>query len=187
MTNPQRLQEAPVLIIAYPRDELFLERLPFQVDLDPELVEMDRLLDDQKLILSATNDLPKSAPQAAWNGRKSTPVAVTLQGGVVRRLMDWSYRTQEREVKGNVVWRWLCHIDGHDVPDHTTWRDREALLRPATLHRLNDRLVHIAQEKRITRGRKLRVDSTVIETDIHYPTDSRLWCDSVEVLGRSLS
>jgi IS5 family transposase len=145
------------------------------------------VLDDQRLILSATNNLFQSAPQAAWNGRKSTPVVVTLRGGVVRRLMDWSYRTQEQEVKGNVVWRWFCRIDGHDVPDHTTWRDREALLRSATLKRLNDRLVHIAQEKRITRGRKLRVDSTVIETDIHYPTDSRLLCDSVEVLGRLLS
>jgi IS5 family transposase len=176
-----------MLIIAYPRDGLFLERLPFHVDLDPELVEMDRVLDDQRLILSATNDLLKSAPQAAWNGRKSTPVVVTLRGGVVRRLMDWSYRTQEREVKGNVVWRWFCRIDGHDVPDYTTWRDREALLRPATLKRLNDRVVHIAQEKRVTRGRKLRVDSTVIETDIHYPTDSRLLCDSVVVLGRLLS
>ena len=176
-----------MLIIAHPRDELFLERLPFHVDLDPELVEMDQVLDDQKLILSATNDLLKSAPQAARTGRKSTPVVVTLRGGVVRRLMDWSYRTLEKEVKGNVVWRWFCRIDGHAVPDHTTWRDREALLRPATLKRLNNRLVHIAQEKRITRGRKLRMDSTVIETDIHYPTDSRLLCDSVEVLGRLLS
>ncbi len=176
-----------MLIIAYPRDELFLERLPFHVDLDPELVEMDRVLDDQKLILAATNDLLQSAPQAAWNGRKSTPVVVTLRGGVVRRLMDWSYRTQEREVKGNGVWRWFCRIDGRAVPDHTTWRDREALLRPATLHRLNDCLVRLAHEQRITRGRKMRVDSTVIETDIHYPTDSRLLCDSVEVLGRLLS
>jgi IS5 family transposase len=187
MTNPKRPQEAPMLIIAYPRDTLFLERLPFHIDLEPDLVEMDKLLDDQKLILAATNDLLKSAPQAAWNGRKATPVVVTLRGGVVRRLMDWSYRTLEREVKGNVVWRWFCRIDGQAVPDHTTWRDREALLRPATLKRLNNRLVHIAQEKHITRGRKLRMDSTVIETDIHYPTDSGLLCDSVEVLGRLLS
>ena len=92
-----------MLIIAHPRDELFLERLPFQVDLDPELVEMDRLLDDQKLILAATNDWAQSAPQAGWNGRKSTPVVVTLRGGVARRLMDWSYRTLEKEVKGNVA------------------------------------------------------------------------------------
>src|SRR5512143_2212575 len=93
MTNPHGPQEAPMLVIAYPRDAWFL-RLPFHVELDPELVEMDRVLDDQKLALSATNDLLKSASQAAWNGRKSTPVVITLQSGVVRRLMDWSYRTQ---------------------------------------------------------------------------------------------
>jgi len=176
-----------MLIVAYPRDEFFLECLPFHVDLDPELVEMDQILDDQKLVLAATNDLLRSAPQAAWNGRPSTPVVVTLRGAVVRRLMNWSYRTLEQEVKGNVVWRWFCRIEGRAVPDHTTFRDREVLLRPTTLHRLNDRLVQIGQAQRITRGRKWRGDGSVIETDIHYPTDSRLLCDSVEVVGRLLS
>ena len=42
MTNPDRPRQAPMLIIVHPRDEWFLERLPCQVDLDPELVEMDR-------------------------------------------------------------------------------------------------------------------------------------------------
>lgn len=176
-----------MLIIAYPRDEFFLARMPFEVELAPELVEMDRVLEDQKLILAATNDVLRSAPQAAWNGRPSTPVVVTLRGAVVRRLMNWSYRTLEQEVKGNVVWRWFCRIDGHPVPDHTTFHDREVLLRPATLHHLNDRVVQIGQAQRITRGRKLRMDGTVIETNIHYPTDSWLLCDSVEVVGRLLS
>jgi hypothetical protein len=64
-----------MLIIAYLRDEQFLARVPFQFDLNPKLVEMDRLLDDPKLVLQVTNDLIRSAPQAAWNGRPSTPAA----------------------------------------------------------------------------------------------------------------
>jgi len=66
-------------------------------------------------------------------------------------------------------------------------RDREALIRPATLKRVNARLLQVAQERGVTRGEKLRTDGTVIETDIHYPTDSRLLDDSVRLLGRSLA
>lgn len=175
-----------MLIIAYPRDESFLQRAPFEVKIAPRLVELDRVLDDPKLVLMATNDLLTSAPQAAWNGRPATPVVVTLRSAVVRRLMSWSYRVMEDEIGGSVVWRWFCRIEGHPVPDHSTFQAREALIRPVTLQRLNERVIQIARGHRLTRGRKLRVDSTVIETNIHYPTDSHLLCDSVRVLGRLL-
>lgn len=176
-----------MLIVAHPRDERFLARMPFEVKVAPELIELDRVLEDAKLVLMASNDLLRSAPQAAWNGRPSTPVVVTLRAAVLRRLMNWGYRTLESELQGNVIWRWLCRIDGGEVPDHSTFQEREKWIRPATQQRLNARVVHIAQEKGVTRGRKMRADSTVMETDIHYPTDSRLLCDSVEVLGRLLS
>lgn len=173
-----------MLIIAYPCDQQFLARVPFQFALDPKLVEMDRLLDDRKLVLRVTNDLIRSAPQAAWNGRPSTPVEVTLRLSVVRRLMGWSYATAEAELAGDAKWRWFCRIYDHPVPNHSTQRDREALIHPTTLHSLNDRIVHLAQEHGVTQGQKLRTDSTVIETNIHYPTDSRLLSDSARVLGR---
>ena len=173
-----------MLIIAYSRDEQFLARVPFQFELDPELVEMDRLLDDRKLVLRVTHDLLLSAPQAAWNGRPATPAEVTLRSTVLRHLMGWSYATTHAEIIGSAKWRWFCRIYDHPVPNHSTLRDREALIRPASLHALNDRLVRVGQERKVTHGRKLRTDGTVIETNIHYPTDSRLLFDSARVLGR---
>ncbi len=175
-----------MLIIAYSRDEQFLARVPFQFDLDPKLAAMDRLLDDPKLVLRVTHDLLLSAPQAAWNGRPSTPVEVTLRTCVVRRLMGWSYATAHDEIAGDAKWRWFCRIYGHPVPNHSTLRDREHLIRPPTLQGVNDRLVRLAVERGVTAGRKLRTDGTVIETNIHYPTDSRLLYDSARVLGRLL-
>jgi len=56
--------------------------------------------------------------------------------------------------------------------------------RPVSLHALNNRLVGLGQELSVTHGRKLRTDGTVIETNIQYPTDSRLLADSARVLGR---
>lgn len=173
-----------MLIIAYLRDEQFLARVPFQFDLDPKLVEMDRLLDDPKLVLQVANDLIRSAPQAAWNGRPSTPAEVTLRLSVVRRLMGWSYETAYAEIIGDAKWRWFCRIYDHTVPNHSTQRDREALIQPATLHHLNDRIVQLAHTSEVTHGKKLRTDSTVIETNIHHPSDNRLLSDSTRVLGR---
>jgi transposase, IS5 family len=173
-----------MLIITYPRDEQFLARVPFPFKLDPELVEMDHLLDDRKLVLRVTHDLLLSAPQAVWNGRPSTPVVVTLRTSVVRHLMGWSYETVHKEILGDAQWRWFCRIYDHPVPGHSALCDREQLVRPASLHALNDRLIGLGQERKVTRGRKLRTDGTVIETNIHYPTDSRLLFDSARVLGR---
>ena len=175
-----------MLIIAYPRDPDFLALMPF-VKVDPHVVEIDRLLQDRKLILLATNDLALSAPQALYNGRPSTPVVVTMRLAVTRRLKNWSYRTAEQEVNGSVQWRWFCSLDRHPCPDHTTMRDREVLLRPSTLHRLNDRIVRLAQREGVSHGYKLRADGSVIETHIHYPTDSWLLADSVRVIGRTLA
>ncbi len=173
-----------MLIIAYPRDEQFLARVPFQFVPDPELVEMDQLLDDRKLVLRVTHALLLSAPQSAWNGRPSTPVEVTLRGSVLRHLMGWSYETLHNELVGSAKWRWFCRIYDHSVPTHSTLCDRERLVRPANLHALNDRLIGLGQERTLTQGCKLRTDGTVIETNIHYPTDSRLLADSARVLGR---
>lgn len=176
-----------MLIVAYPCDATFLERAPFRFEIENKLLEMDRLLDDPKLVLAVSNDLVQSAPQAAWNGRPATPVVVTLRCAVVRALMGWSYATAHAEIDGSLKWRWFCRIYTQAVPNHSTLRDREALIGSATLQRLHQRVVHLAEGSGVTQGKQLRTDGTVIETNIHYPTDSHLLSDSVRVLGRLLT
>ena len=175
-----------MLIIAYPRKPDFLALTPF-IKRDPQLVVIDRLLQDRKLILGVANDLALSAPQALWNGRPATPVVATLRVAVARRLKNWSYHTAEKEINGSMQWRWFCALDAEPCPDFSTLRDREALIRPPTLHRLNDRVACLAQREGVTQGHKLRADGSVTETHIHYPTDSSLLADSVRVLGRTLA
>ncbi len=57
-------------------------------------------------------------------------------------------------------------------------------LQPETLHALNDRVVQLAVQAKVTKGRKLRLDATCVQTEIHHPTDSGLLVDSVRVLSR---
>jgi IS5 family transposase len=68
------------------------------------------------------------------------------------------------------------------VPDDTTLLRWANLIEPA----LNERVVALAQALGVTRGHKLRMDSTVVETNIHHPTDSGLLADGVRVLSRLL-
>lgn len=176
-----------MLIIAYPRDDGFFGRAPFEYRLDPKMAKMDELLEDERLILRVSLDLAQSAPHALETGRRATPVEVTLRLAVLRRLRGWSYRQVEEEVKGSLKWRGFCRIYDHEVPDHSTIQAREALIMPQTLHALNDQVVRQAQAKGVTQGKKLRADGSVVETHIHYPTDSSLLADGVRVLGRTVA
>jgi IS5 family transposase len=51
---------------------------------------------------------------------------------------------------------------------------------------IHDRVVDLGRKRRVVFGRKLRIDTTVTETDIHYPTDSGLLGDAVRVLTRTM-
>jgi len=59
-------------------------------------------------------------------------------------------------------------------------------LQPEEVEKIHARIVAIAQENQVVKGRKMRVDTTVVETDIHYPTDSSLLGDGVRVLVRAM-
>ena len=176
-----------MLMIAYPRDDGFFARAPFEYQLNPKMAKIDDLLNDDRLLLRVSLDLAQSAPQALETGRPSTPVEVTIRLAVLRRLNGWSYRQVEEEVKGSVKWRGFCHIYDQRVPDHSTIQSREALISAETLHALNDLVVERAWAEGVTQGKKLRADSSVVETHIHYPTDSSLLADGVRVLGRTVA
>jgi transposase, IS5 family len=152
---------------------------------DPFLQELDGMLDDPELLALVRHDL-KQHYSRLRRGRPAVPVEVTLRLTVLRRHKQWSYRQAEQEVRDSPPYRWWVRVYHHPVPDHTTLNDLERLIQPQTLHRLNDRLLRLAQDSQLTRGYRLRVDSSVTESNIHYPTDSSLLVDGVRVLSRLL-
>jgi IS5 family transposase len=103
----------------------------------------------------------------------------------LKHLSDWSFDECEREVRGSLVYRAFCRIDGERVPDAKTLIRLAPLLDGPVLRGLRDCLIAIARQRRVVRGRRLRVDTTVVETTIHYPTDSALLADGVRVLTRT--
>jgi transposase, IS5 family len=154
--------------------------------LEPGLAQLDRLLDDDVLLQRIKADLSRRTPHTTTRGRPSTPVEVILRMLVIKRLYHWSYEETEHLVADSLVLRQFCRVYLEPVPDDTTLLRWANLIEPATLAALNERVVALAYSLQVTRGRKLRVDSTVVETTIHYPTDSGLINDGVRVLSRLL-
>ncbi len=163
---------------------LFAAVPQLQLAFEPELAELDRVLDDEPLFRLVRDDLVRRYPRTADLGRPSTPVEVVLRLLVVKHLYSWSYEDTERFVADSLVLRQFCRLALEPVPHHTTLLRWANLIRPATMHRLLDRVVALACAARATRGRQLRTDSTVVETDVHHPSDSRLLADGVRVLSR---
>jgi IS5 family transposase len=113
-------------------------------------------------------------------------VEVVLRMLVVKRLYGFSYEQTERIVSDSIVLRQFCRLYFEPAPDDTTLIRWANTLGPDTVEALNDRAVELARSLKVTRGRKLRVDSTVVETNVHHPTDSRLLGDGVRVISRLL-
>jgi transposase, IS5 family len=149
---------------------------------DDELREIDAVLDDEDIVDLVDARLRRRRPKSGSRGRLGTPVVVVLRMLVLKHLYEWSFAECEREVRRSLVYRAFCRIDCERVPDAKTLIRLAALLGPEAL----TALVHLARAQRVVRGRRLRVDTTVVETNIHYPTDSSLLADGVRVLTRTL-
>lgn len=171
----------------YETDKIFENILKLTNEMDPILVEIDQLLDDEELYQLIRNDLAQRFPQTEVTGRNSTPVEVILRMLAVKRLYQLSYEQTEYQVRDSLVLRQFCRVYLQDVPDDTTLIRWAGLIQSETLEHFNQRVVQLAVQLKVTRGRKLRTDGTVVETNIHLPSDSSLLADSVRVLGRSLS
>lgn len=155
--------------------------------LDPVLTQLDRLLDNDTLFQAVKADLAQRFPRTPIDGRPSTPVEVILRMLVVKHLYGWSYEATERWVSDSLVLRQFCRIYVEPVPDDTTLIRWANVIQPTTLHRLLEHVVGLARALKVTHGRKLRIDGTVVATHIHHPTDSTLLYDGVRVLSRTLT
>jgi transposase, IS5 family len=153
---------------------------------EPWMKQADEILDDEELINTVYEALRRRHPQSATRGRMGTPAEIVIRLMVLKHVRGWSYETLEREVRANMVYRMFTRIGAERVPDAKTMGRLGQALGPEVVEAVHKRLVGIASEKKVVRGRKLRVDTTVVETNIHYPTDSSLLGDGVRVLTRTM-
>src|SRR5437867_6810573 len=146
--------------------------------------QVDEVLTDPELLSTVYEALARRWPKSRTRGRKGTPAEVVLRLLLLKHLRNWSYAVLEREVRANLGYRQFTRVGAEKVPDAKTLGRLALALGPEIIEQIHRRVVALACEKRIVRGRRLRLDTTVVETDIHYPTDSSLLGDGVRVLTR---
>jgi len=151
---------------------------------EPWMRQVDQALDEARLLEIIQDAWKRLCKKSKTRGRPGTPAEVILRLLVLKHIRDWSFEELEREVCANFVYRQFTRIGGGKVPDNKSISRFGRRLGPGVIEELQQRVVAIAQEKKIVKGRKLRVDTTVVETNIHYPTDSTLLDDGVRVLTR---
>jgi transposase, IS5 family len=171
----------------YGAQNIFEQIGTVSIEMEPVLSRLDKLLDEDALFEAVKADLAKRYPRTLVTGRGSTPVEVVLRLLVVKHLYGWSYEQTEQWVNDSLVLRQFCRVYLERVPDDTTLIRWANVIAPQTLSGLLAHVVELAIQHKVTKGRKLRIDGTVVETNIHHPTDSTLLADGVRVLGRLLS
>jgi transposase, IS5 family len=166
---------------------LFEVLLPDGHKLWPDwLRRIDTLLEDDAVIEVVAQALETRWPQSRRRGRPGTPAEVVIRMLILKHLFDWSYDDLEQEVRANLVYRAFTRIDAEEVPDAKTIVKIARALGPDIIQQLHRQVLDVAKRAGVTHGRRFRIDTTVVETNVHYPTDSSLLRDAVRVMTRTM-
>jgi IS5 family transposase len=153
---------------------------------DDLLDPVDQLLEDPALVDLVQQCLAARSPASERTGRPGITPDRVLRCCVMKHLKGWSFRDLERELRSNLVYRRFTRFDAEVTPDFTTFSRTFAILSPQVTEQIHQRVVSLAREQGVAQGRKLRTDTSVVESNVHYPTDSSLLGDGIRVLSRSL-
>ncbi len=146
----------------------------------------DQVLDDEQIVAAVYEALARRHPKSRSRGRLGAPADMVLRLLILKHVRNWSYGVLEREVRANLVYRDFTRVGAGKVPDAKTMGRWGMAVGPEVIKQIHERTVTIAQNKGVTQGRRMRLDTTVVETNIHYPTDSSLLGDGVRVLTRTM-
>ena len=154
------------------------------VHLDPLLQGVVGFLDDHAtLVEQVRQDLTRGLKNP-HTGRSGITPSQALRSLVLMRIKNWDYRELSERINDGYTLRGFTDFDSHRVPKHDAFNRAFNRLTPATMQAINRAVVQSAVQLGLEDGKRLRVDTTVVETDIHYPTDSTLLWDTVRTVTR---
>jgi IS5 family transposase len=152
--------------------------------LEPLLEAISGFLDDQRDVIERVRrDLVRGLKQPD-SGRHGLTATQVLRSLVLMRLKNWDYRELRERIADGLTLRQFTDFYCAPVPKHDAFQRGFVRLTPQTLKAVNDLVVQAAVELGLEDGAKLRVDTTVVQTDIHHPTDNTLLWDVVRVVTR---
>ena len=154
------------------------------VRLEPTLKAIADVLDQHGAIMPrARRDLVRGLKKPT-TGRMGLTAPQVLRSMILMRVKNWDYRELRERIADGYTLRHFTAFNSQRVPKHDAFNRAVNRLTPATLPAVNDAVIRVAINLGLEDGTKLRVDTTVVATDIHHPTDNTLLWDSVRVLTR---
>jgi len=152
--------------------------------LEPLLDAISDFLDDHEEMIAAIHrDLREGLTKPNTGRRGLTPRQI-LRSLVLMRVKNWDYRELRERIADGLTLRQFTDFYCDPVPKHDAFHRAFIKLTPETLKVVNDLLIQAAVGLGLEDGAKLRVDTTVVQTDIHHPTDNTLLWDTVRVVTR---
>lgn len=154
------------------------------IRLEPLLQAVSDFLDDQHAMIERVRrDLVRGLKKPGSGRGGLTPQQV-LRSLVLMRVKNWDYRELRERIADGLTLRQFADFHCQPVPKHDAFQRGFTRLTPETLRAINDMVVQAAVALGLEDGSRLRVDTTVVETDIHHPTDNTLLWDVVRVVTR---
>jgi len=152
--------------------------------LEPPLEAISGFLDSQhEMVERVRRDLVRGLKKPA-RGRRGLTARQVLRSLVLMRVKNWDYRELRERIADGLTLRQFTDFYCDQVPKHDAFNRGVNRLTPQTLKAVNELVVQVAVALGLEDGAKLRVDTTVVETDIHHPTDNTLLWDVVRVVTR---
>ena len=171
-------------------ESLWDEALPVEVkQLPADQAELDRVLGDPELMMVLLErwrqEVVATGRAVLTDGRPTIAMQTYIRLMVLKARYRWGYRTLVAEVSDSIHLRRFCRISlGERVPDESTVRKLTRRIGPDTVNELTRSLIETAVREKRFRPRAVRIDSTVVEADVRYPTDADLASHGVRVLAR---
>jgi transposase, IS5 family len=171
-------------------ESLWDEALPVEVrELPEDLAALDRLLSDPELLGPIAERFRREVEEerraVLTDGRPTIAMETYVRLMVLKQRFRWGYRTLVAEVSDSIHLRRFCRISlSERVPDESTIRKLTRRIGAETVSELTRALIVKATREKRFRPRAVRIDSTVIEADIKYPTDAGLASAGVRTLAR---
>lgn len=154
------------------------------VHLDPTLQRVADFLEEHTALIELVRQDLQRGLKNPNAGRHGITPAQTLRSLVLMRVKNWDYRDLRERINDGFTLRSFTQFDSHAVPRHDAFNRAFNRITPATLAAVNQLVVQAAVKLDLEDGKQLRVDTTVVETNIHHPTDATLLWDSVRTITR---
>src|SRR5712671_1350268 len=136
-------------------------------DLREGLMEhADRVLADEQIVAAVYEALARRHPKSRSRGRLGAPAEMVLRLLILKHIRNWSYGVLEREVRANLVYRDFTRVGAGKTPDAKTMGRWGVAVGPEVVKQIHQRLVKLAQANGLAAGRRMRVDTTVVETNV---------------------